>query len=63
LNDWNASSYIGPCPPSGTHTYRFTTYALNSSVTAGQNTRAEFEEANSANILQSATLTGTFTSP
>lgn len=27
-NDTGKSAYFGPCPPSGTHHYRFTVYAL-----------------------------------
>jgi hypothetical protein len=29
LNDFGKSSYGGPCPPSGTHRYFFTLYALD----------------------------------
>ena len=29
-NSARRASYFGPCPPSGTHRYRFTVYALRS---------------------------------
>ncbi|TSC76283.1 MAG: PEBP family protein [Parcubacteria group bacterium Gr01-1014_31] len=29
LNDFGKTGYGGPCPPSGTHRYEFTLYALN----------------------------------
>ncbi|MBX4200202.1 YbhB/YbcL family Raf kinase inhibitor-like protein [Candidatus Parcubacteria bacterium] len=29
LNSANSNSYIGPCPPTGTHRYIFTIYALD----------------------------------
>jgi Raf kinase inhibitor-like YbhB/YbcL family protein len=29
-NSGGRSTYVGPCPPSGTHHYRFTVYALSS---------------------------------
>ncbi len=32
-NDTGRPAYFGPCPPSGTHHYRFTLYALRGPVT------------------------------
>lgn len=34
-NSADRSSYFGPCPPSGTHRYRFTVYALSSATGLG----------------------------
>lgn len=33
LNSWNQVGYRGPCPPSGTHNYYFTVYALDAPIT------------------------------
>ncbi|HKA68316.1 MAG TPA: YbhB/YbcL family Raf kinase inhibitor-like protein [Actinomycetes bacterium] len=53
--------YTGPCPPSGTHRYRFTVYALSdrTGLTGG----ADLDEAQRAiadHAIAQGTLTGTF---
>jgi Raf kinase inhibitor-like YbhB/YbcL family protein len=55
--------YAGPFPPSGTHEYTFTLYALDaSSLDLADGARLEtFEEAVRKHRLESATLIGTFT--
>jgi Raf kinase inhibitor-like YbhB/YbcL family protein len=39
VNDFGRRSYGGPCPPSGTHRYFFTIYALNTEQLEGLNKR------------------------
>lgn len=60
-NSAGGASYTGPCPPSGTHRYRFTVYAL--SMPTGLGDGASLEEALesiSTNAIAQGTLTGTF---
>jgi Raf kinase inhibitor-like YbhB/YbcL family protein len=55
--------YIGPFPPSGTHDYEFTLYALSAdrlSVRPGA-TLQQFRQAAEQNSLATATLIGKFT--
>jgi Raf kinase inhibitor-like YbhB/YbcL family protein len=51
-----SASYAGPCPPSGTHHYRFTVYAL--AATTGLSASADTDEA-IAKVRSSATGQGT----
>lgn len=41
LNSAQTNQYIGPCPPSGTHRYFFTIYAIDSLLDLPQNTNKE----------------------
>ena len=62
---WGNSYYEGPCPPSGTHNYKFKLYALDIStlgLATGANKTA-VETAMDGNILEQDILTGTFTAP
>jgi phosphatidylethanolamine-binding protein (PEBP) family uncharacterized protein len=61
-SDFRRPGYGGPCPPSGTHRYRFTLCALAaplglSGQPDGDAVRRALDE---ATIVDRATLTGTF---
>lgn len=62
LTDFNDEKYGGPCPPSGTHRYHFTLYALDSLLNiksdADKNTVLD---AMRGHILEQTTLIGTYT--
>lgn len=60
-NSAGNAAYMGPCPPSGTHRYRFTVYALSERL--GLAPGADLDAAQSAiaeRALAQGTLTGTF---
>lgn len=60
-NDWNQTSYRGPCPPIGRHRYFFKLYALDS-VLADMNSpnKAQLEQAMAGHIIGHAELIGTY---
>lgn len=63
-NSGGDSSYAGPCPPSGTHHYRFTIYALSSET--GLQAGAGLDDALRAvedRTLAWGRLTGTYARP
>jgi Raf kinase inhibitor-like YbhB/YbcL family protein len=61
-NDFGRVGYGGPCPPSGTHHYRFTLYALAGplGLTGHPKGSAVRSALDKADILASNTLVGTF---
>ena len=60
-NGRGARGYTGPCPPSGTHHYVFTLYALDGLLgLTGTPTRSEVEAAIKDHALGMAVLTGTY---
>jgi Raf kinase inhibitor-like YbhB/YbcL family protein len=61
VNDFGEIGYGGPCPPSGTHRYDFTLYALDTdlALSPGQ-TKAALLEAMSNHILGRGQLMGRY---
>lgn len=58
-NDFGGVGYGGPCPPSGTHRYIFTLYALDTVLDAGEGTRLKsILPLTEGHVLAKATLTG-----
>jgi Raf kinase inhibitor-like YbhB/YbcL family protein len=58
-NDFGRRSYGGPCPPSGTHRYFFTLYALKSRELKDI-TRMNFQKEVQKNTLATAELVGVY---
>jgi len=60
-NDFGKTAYGGPCPPSGTHTYRFKLYALDAmlELPAGS-TKKDLEGAMKGHVLAEALLKGKY---
>jgi len=58
-NDFGKKSYGGPCPPSGTHRYVFTVYALKKEKMAGV-TKDNFLQKVSENQIAKALLIGLY---
>ncbi len=64
MNGFGESAYGGPCPPSGTHRYVFTLYALSGTIALDK--LASVDDARAAmrgTILGKTTLTATYTYP
>ncbi len=59
-NSFNKKEYGGPCPPSGTHNYKFKLYALDTKL-SGVSDKQEVVEAMENHIIEQAELTGKFT--
>jgi len=58
-NDFGGLGYGGPCPPSGTHRYIFTLYALDITLSLIEGASgSQLEKAISAHILGKSILTG-----
>jgi Raf kinase inhibitor-like YbhB/YbcL family protein len=60
-NSWGAAGYRGPCPPSGSHRYFFTVYALdaNLGLAAGAD-KATLLGAIEGHVIDEATLMGRY---
>jgi len=60
-NDFGKLRYGGPCPPSGTHTYRFKLYALTIALNLPEGaTKPELEKAMEGHVLGQAVLEGRY---
>lgn len=60
-NSWKKIGYGGACPPSGTHRYVFTLYALDASLKLPASANAtELQAAMKGHILVQSSLTGTY---
>jgi Raf kinase inhibitor-like YbhB/YbcL family protein len=63
INDFKTLKYDGPCPPSGTHRYIFTLYALDSELALpGGADKKTVERAMEGHVLVKAALTGLYKS-
>ncbi len=61
MTDFEEPGYGGPCPPSGTHHYNFTLYALDTTLELESSANKEdVEQAMEGHILETATLTGLY---
>lgn len=60
-NDFGGLGYGGPNPPDREHTYRFTVYALDTTLELDSTaTKADLEDAIEGHVLAEATLEGTY---
>ncbi len=61
LNGANKTGYIGPCPPSGTHRYFFTLYALSDLISISKDSNVlELKNAMSGKIIEEAQIFGLY---
>lgn len=61
INGFGRLGYAGPCPPSGTHRYVFTLYALDTMLALPGSPRAgEVRQAMRGHVLAEARLTGSY---
>lgn len=60
-NGSGKTGYLGPCPPSGTHHYIFTLYALDMKIPGDGFTKEDLQDAMKGHIVAQAKLTGTYT--
>jgi len=62
LNSYGLPGWGGPCPPSGTHHYVFTLYALDAALQLPEGASLQdFQAAVEGHILAQAVLTGLYT--
>ncbi|MFO8009120.1 MAG: YbhB/YbcL family Raf kinase inhibitor-like protein [Candidatus Brocadiia bacterium] len=60
--DFGKMGYGGPCPPSGTHTYRFKLYALDAELDLREGSgKGRLEQAMEGHVLAEALLEGNYT--
>lgn len=62
VNDAGKTGYTGPCPPSGTHRYQFTVYALGIKLALAARVHVgELRRAMQGHVLAEGRLTGKYT--
>jgi len=60
-NDFGRLDYGGPCPPSGTHTYRFKLYALDRDLDLPRGSaKGELQREMEGHVLDESLLTGDY---
>jgi Raf kinase inhibitor-like YbhB/YbcL family protein len=60
-NTRGGNGYMGPCPPTGTHHYHFTVYALDTKLDLAEgSTAAQLKEAMKDHLLGSGELVGLY---
>lgn len=60
-NDFGQIGYRGPCPPSGSHTYRFKLYALDKELDLRPGSKKEaIEEAMKGHVLDECMISGKY---
>ena len=63
-NSFGQPGWGGPCPPSGTHHYIFSLYALDAELQLSEGTSLkELQSAIEGHVLAQATLTGLYSAP
>lgn len=60
LNSAENTVYTGPCPPFGTHRYRFKLYALSTSLSLQYPTAEDLYNAMDGNVIENAELIGLY---
>jgi len=61
VNSAKRHSYVGPCPPSGTHRYIFKVYALDTELNLSSNaTKQDVEKAMKGHVLAQGQLVGLY---
>ena len=61
VNDFGKKGYMGPCPPSGIHRYKFKIYALDKTLSlASLSEKVDVERAMKGHIIAQATLNGIY---
>jgi hypothetical protein len=59
--DFGKLGYGGPCPPFGTHAYKFKLYALNKKLDLREgSSKRELENAMKGHIIEEVVLTGKY---
>lgn len=60
-NDFGDLTYGGPCPPSGTHTYRFKLYALDARLELGEgSSKEQLQQEMEGHVLADTLLEGNY---